>query len=410
MKNPLKRHPTQQIIYTPFDLADAVPAGRRRFWKQVLPVTTIDYKGRKVKFDKKYHMDLAQSFKGEAFDQVPVVFADGENRHNMDPRNFGGDVLDMQVRPQGLYALIEADKEAAKAIEKNPKLGVSARIRQAFEKADGRKFDRAIEHLCLTMNPRVTGMEPWQAVDLTDGDADIEVVDLTAETFEEGTAMAKTATTKKPSSKVTTKDDERTIDLSALTDEQFENLMDLAETLQADAVDEDTDEDVEDEVEEKPLTRRLRRKKSKTKITVEKDSEDEGDDDAEDDAEDDDADVSDLSDTDKVLRNGERSQFAQMRLDLAEEKWGRSRAEYVAAGVPPFLLDLAEPILSLPDSFTIDLSEDETLDASDTIRQMLDGVKGVIDMTDEIGHQIDLTGDEDDEVSSFLKTWDEQYG
>lgn len=408
--NPFRKQ-QPQIIYTPFDLSDATPAGRRRFWKQVLPDTTINYKGQRIKFDRKYHMDLAQSFKDEAFDQVPVVFANEDNAHNMDPRNFGGDVLDMQVRPKGLYALIEADEEAAKAIEKNPKLGVSARIRQMVEKADGRKFGKAIEHICLTMNPRVTGMEPWQAVDLSDEDADIEVVDLTAEDYEEGKDMAKSTTRRTRRAATSTTG---TIDLSALSDEQFEHLLDLSQTLQGggrtdeddeeDLDEEDLDEDL-DEVEE-PV-RRPRRKKSKTKVTIEKDSEDDG---GEDDEDEDDLDT-DLSDADKVLRSTEVSQFQQMRIDLAEERWGRERDGYIEAGVPPFLLDLAEPLLAQPDAVTIDLSDDETVDATAVIRQMLDGVRGVVDLTGEIGHAVDLsTDDKDDETTAFLNAWDEQYG
>lgn len=201
------------------------------------------------------------------------------------------------------------------------------------------------------------------------------------------------------------------MDLSRLSDEEFQSLLDLAETALADpeADEEVDDEEVEDDevVDEAP--RKTRRKKSRTKVTIDKESEDDGDEDEEDD-ESDESDETDLSDSDRVIKRGEVSQFQQMRLDLAEERWERERGDFLSAGVPAFLLDLAEPVLSLPDAMTIDLSDDETLDASDTIRQMLAGVKGVIDLTGEIGHQIDLADDEDDDTTTFLKAWDEQYG
>lgn len=394
------------VIYTPFDLSEAVRTGRRRFWKQVLPVTKINYKGQEVDFNPDFHMDLTKSFREQAFDQVPVVFADGDNRHTMDPRQFGGDVLDLQYRgpgkDQGTWALIEADKDAAKAIKKNPRLGVSARIRQMVEKADGRSFPRAIEHICLTMNPRVTGMGPWQAVDLSEEDADIEVVDLTAVNYEEGNEMGKT---KQPKSTSTD-----TIDLSALDDDEFQALLDLttAEAIER-GVEVGGDEDEEEEeVEETPTARKPRRKKSRTKVTIDKESEDDGGD--EDEEEDEEEDETDLSDSEKVIRRDEVSQFSQMRIDLANDRWQTQRGQYLDAGVPAFLLDLAEPVLSLPDPLTIDLSDDETLDASDTIRKMLDGVKGVVDLTGEIGHQVDLSDGEDSETDAFLKAWDEQYG
>lgn len=401
---------TETIVQTPFDFSEPVRAGRRRFWKQVLPVTSIDYKGQKVDFDPQFHMDLAQSFKDEAFDQVPVVFADSENRHNMDPRNFGGDVLDMQYRGpgkgQGTWALIEADRDAAKAIRKNPKLGVSARIRQMIEKSDGRKFNRAIEHICLTMNPRVTGMEAWQAVDLSAEDADIEVVDLTAANYQEGKPPMGTKTTKTPRRTASGK-----IDLSALDDEQFQTLLDLAETALA-PNDEDEDEEVEDEDAdlgdlENPSTLKTRKKKSKTKITVEKESEDDGDDEEE---EEEDEESTDLTDAEKVSVRSTVGKVRQMELDLAEERWNRERDGLLSDGVPAFLLDLAEPVLSQPEAMTIDLSDDESVNATDTIRKMLEGVKGIIDLTGEVGHQYDLSEEASDSTQAFLDEWDKQYG
>lgn len=420
MKNPLKKGPKPSITYTPFDLSDAVPAGRRRFWKQVLPNTTINYQGKKIKFDKRYHMDLADSFRKEAFDQVPVVFATGENKHNMDPRNFGGDVLDMQVRPDGLFALVEADKKAAKQIQRNPRLGVSARIRQGVEKADGRMFDRAIEHLCLTMNPRVTGMSPWEAaVDLSDEDADIIVVDLTTMDYEKGSDMKGTrkqsASSKKPQRALTGTIDLATIDLSELDDDQFQALLDLSTAV---AEDETTDTDADKDKNSKE-SRRSRRKKSRTKIVIDKDAET---DDPDDDLNDDDNDGTDLSDADKAKgkkKKGKkttvdlaaREGLTQMRLDLAEERWDREREDYVEAGVPAFLVDLAEPVLSLPDAMTIDLSDDETVDATSIIREMLDGARGIVDLTGEFGSAVDLTAD--DEVKSdtdkVLAEWDTEY-
>lgn len=390
-------------ILTPFDFSEPVKAGRRRFWKQILPVTSIDYEGQKIDFDEAFHKDLLLSFTEGAYDQVPLVFANADNQHNMDPRNFGGELLDVQYRGpgkgQGTWGLIQADRTAERVIKKNPRLGVSARIVQGINKADGRSFKRAINHVLLTMNPRVSGMEPWQAVDLSDEDATNEVVDLTAATYnKEGSVMGvkRTKTTSAG-----------TIDLSALSDEQFEQLLDLAS---AALVDEDLDEDLDEEEEEVVETKpSVKKKKSKTKITVEKESEDEGDEDEEEEEEEDEE-STDLSDAEKVQRSADHATVRGMQIDLAEQKWASDRKGYLAEGVPPFLLDLAEPVLKQPEAITIDLSDGKKpLDASATIRKMLDGFKGLIDLTPEIGHQIDLadTSDSDD---AFLKAWDEQYG
>lgn len=392
------------VILTPLDFSETQKAGKRRFWKQILPVTSIDYNGTKIDFDPNFHKDLKLSFTEGAFDQVPLVFADGDNRHNMDPRNFGGELLDVQYRGSGkkggTWGLIEADPETAKMLDKNPKLGVSARILQNIRKADGRGFKRAINHVLLTMNPRVSGMEPWQAVDLSEA-ADIEVVDLTAAEYtQEGSQMA-TKTTKRRAS-------DKRIDLSDISDEDFQRLLDLA--VDEGIVDPDGEVDEEDEEEEveEETARKPKRRKSKTKITVEEDEESDDGDDDEDDEEDEKS--TDLSETVKRHEQG-FSRFEQMRIDLAEEKWGRDRDAYESAGVPSFLLDLAEPVLALPDAMTIDLSEDESIDASKTIRGLLDGVKGIIDLSGELGHQNDIDlAEADDDTTSLLSEWEKNYG
>jgi hypothetical protein len=394
-------------IRSPLSSAPAEKAGRRKFWKQILPVTQIDYKGQKVSFDPKFHMDLAESFKAGAYDQVPLVFAGEQNNHNEDPRNFGGDIIDMEYRGpgkgQGTWALIEADKQAAREIRRNPKLGVSARIKQAVEKSDGRFFPRAVRHVLLTMNPRVQGMQPWQAVDLSDEDSAFEVVDLTAAEYKEGNAKVKTKNKGRRSQPPQ-------IDLSALSDEDFNDLLiDLATEVKERGLDQDTDDD--EDVDE---TAPPRRRKSRVKTTkvVERESEDD-DDDPEDDL---DAELSDEDDdADETFANdNERSQFQQMRWDLAEENWNRTRDRYLAEGVPAFFLDLAEPVLSQPDAVTIDLAddEDESLDVRETMTKMLDGLKAVVDLTGEIGTAIDLSDDEDRDGSesradALLDAWDE---
>lgn len=395
-------------ILAPIALSETVQDGRRRFWKQILPVTSIDYDGQKIDFDPDFHTDLSDAFKGGAYDQVPLMFAGEKNEHNMDPRNFGGDIVKVEYRGpakgQGTWALIEADKTAARVLKRNPKLGVSARIRQGVEKADGRFFKRAINHVLLTMNPRIGGMSPWQAVDLSE-DTGVEVVDLTAQEYKEGNPMGKGTTTRRGS--------RRQIDLSALSDEEFNRLLDLAQTAVEDPVesDEDVDDDLEDdevddEIEDPAET--PRRKKSKVKVTktTERDVEDSG---HGDDPEDDEFADTELSE--RVIRRDEVSQFGQMRIDLAQRDWNTKRERYLANGVPAYLLDLAEPVLSQPDKVTLDLSEGEDHDVTDTITKMLDGVQHIVDLGDEIGSSldVDLSEEEASEADALLKEWNENY-
>jgi hypothetical protein len=118
----------------------------------------------------------------------------------------------------------------------------------------------------------------------------------------------------------------------------------------------------------------------------------------------------DLSDADAVIRSSERSQFQQMRFDLAERDWNQQRANYLRDGVPGFFLDLAEPVLKQPDTVTLDLAEGDDLDVRETLTKMLDGVKRVVDLSGEIGTAIDLSDDGDvDEEDALLAEWNKSY-
>lgn len=362
---------------TPFDLSEPVKVGKRTYRKQVLPLNeTITYKGRKITFDKEYLTELAESFKKQAYDQVPFVFADGENQHNMDPERFRGDVVALDLADDGLYATITATDEGAKAIEANPRLGVSARIVEGVSKSDGRKFGRAINHVLATLNPRVVGMSPWEAVDLSEDEDTTETTDLTSESYTKENDVANTKTKD-------VKDGEEQVNLADLSDEDFQRLLDLAAE-QGDE-DENEDEDVEedDDEEEDEDTPTPGSKEDPPHVADED---------------------TDLSEDIKAFR--------EFRAATAKKDWQRDRRSYVKEGVPPYLLDLAEPVLSEPVSTTIDLSDGTKTDASSVIRDMLDAVKGFVDVRPELGHQVDLSEDDDqqDATSKMLAQWDTEYG
>jgi hypothetical protein len=401
-------------LLTPMDLSTATAIGKNRFRKQILPLGSINYKGRTINFDRRFLSDLVKSFKNRAYDQVPFVLADGRNRHNEDPRNFRGSVRDLVLTEDGLDAVLELSNDGAKLISDNPELGVSARIIEMLEKSDGRSFPRAIRHVLATMDPRVTGMRPWQPVDLSD-DGDIEVVDLTAESYERKQNMPKS---KLKLGTIDPKAKTATIDLSGLTDDEFEALVDLGEEdVEIDPVTKkpvkktpvDTDEEVDpDEIEdpdaeevdpeaedavvpstgEVPPATAPASAVKKRKTTVEEEAVDQG------------AVVASLS-----------NEFAEFRKERRSNEWKVRKETLAKAGVPPFLLDLAEPVM-LAEPQTIDLSNGESADAKATIDKMLDGFSGVVDLTAEMGHSIDLSdlGQKDDPDEALLKEWADTYG
>jgi hypothetical protein len=66
-----------------------------------------------------------------------------------------------------LDVLLDLTPDAADLVRQNPKLGVSARIIEDLERADGKTYPRALQHVLGTLDPRVTGMASWQEVALS---------------------------------------------------------------------------------------------------------------------------------------------------------------------------------------------------------------------------------------------------
>jgi hypothetical protein len=424
-----------RAMLSPFDLSAATQTGARLFRKQILRKGTINYKGQKVTFDEPFLQNVVKAFRRGAYDQVPFVLADPDNRHNMDPERFRGEVKGMELTRDGVDAIIEATPEGAKVIKRNPRLGVSARIVTDMAKADGRSYPVAIQHVLATMDPRLTGMRPWETVDLSDEDEDVEVIDLTAAIVKEGTMATKTR------KKAAAKPKEITFDLSQLSDEQFEILLSTA------VVEDDTDTDEDDETEETVTSKTsVKRKGFKKTASVddeedeeddeedlEEDEDDEDDEESSDESDDEDEEDEDEEETPKPVSKKSKakakakrktqdlstpvkrkkvSAARQVQISLAETRWDAQRDKLARSGVPPFLLDLAEPIMKTPDRLVIDLSEtgEENVDAKKVIAGLLEGVRGVVDLSEEIGSTIGGRPDKETSTGKMLDRWDMEYG
>lgn len=378
----------------------------KTFRKQILPLTTITYKGRKIQFSREFLTDLANNF-GKAYDQVPFVLADETNRHTMDPERFRGEVVGMHVTDTGLEADIKfPTKAAAKAVRDNPRLGVSARIVEGLARADGKTFNRAIQHVLGTMDPRVVGMTPWREVALSGYDDDIRTVDLTAAQYKEnpmGRKKGNKGGTVEVDLSTLTAEDIAALDLSTLSDEQFLQLIDLA----AEADGSESDESDEDETDE-----------DEESDEDDSDDEDESDDDEADDDESGDADETRLSNelrrrVRRRANSGEQSdEIRQMREALAEQAWTAERTVLLSKGVPSVMIDLAAPVLASPDEVLIDLSndgDDEPVNAKTVVRGILTEMQGLIDFKPSMGHQVDLSGSIDSEADGILEAWSAQF-
>lgn len=371
------------ILLAPVAAAPAERVSRNTFRKQILPVGEITYKGRKIKFDKEYLQRLAENFHGQAYDQVSTMLADEKNAHTMDPRQFGGEVVDVEVTDKGLYGVFKLSKDAARVVkDSGGKIGVSARIVEGLERADGKTFDKALQHVLITTDPRITGMDAWTECELSgynDGD---EIVDLTSSSYEGEGDMPKTLDVKTASLEDLNKLTED--ELLALSDEEFAAL----EARLADVLGDDDDADDEDDD--------LRNHNT--------------------DADDDSRQLAGAALSNPYFRsldlaNEQRDiELASIKQQLADTRFEAEAKDWVKKGVPPALVELARPLLTLPDEAVLDLSngvDDQTVNVAELARELLKQTAGYIELAKERGHSFSPTPAEEksQEVKDILDAW-----
>ena len=374
-----------RAVHTPFaDRSEVVDLGRAVFRKQVLPVGSINYRGRRIDFTREYLSSIVESFKKRAFDAVPFMLADRDNTHTLDPERWRGDVRGLELAEDGLYATVELTEDAAKLVQSNPRFGVSARIIEQLERADGRKFGPSIQHVLGTLDPRVTGMKPWETVELSTEDREVEVVDLTSSLFVEGNDMSLTA---EEIEQVRALLAGKTTDLSTPTQEEGggdEGDTGTDEGADNTGAEEDTDA-------ERTLAG-----------LVEEDNDDV---DAQGDT---DLSAGTVNAIELARLNDAETQIQALRHQLAAERFGNERNQLIDDGVPPELVDLARPLLDTPDPVTVDLSNSgQPVDASGIVRELLKRSAGYIELGRERGHGIELSADDTKrrENDEFDQAW-----
>ena len=344
-----------ELWLTPFEEGEPVELSRTLFRKKILPLGSIDYKGRRINFDKAYLTDLAKAYDDGAFDQVPFMLADRNNAHTMDPDRYRGECKGVQVAEDGLYGVFDLTSDAAELVRRNPKLGVSARIVEGYDRADGKKYGRAMQHVLGTLDPRVPGLGAWQEVSLSGYDGDAKVVNLTEATYE---------------GEIVTEQQTEANDLEELTEEEARALLKAA-GIDVDNIEFEEDDDTEEPVDEDEEEREPA----------------------------------------MALSNEANERIAALEARLAEERWEKTRAAYITKGVPPAVVDLAKPVLAHHEEVTIDLSNDNTVSATEVVTKLLDKWVGFIDLANERGHTFasDEEVEGDDPDKGMLEAWDKQY-
>ncbi len=381
-------------ILTPALVTDFGRAGGRVFWKQILPRKQINYtkdgKTRRLDFSDAYLKGLVLAHNDGAIGQTPFTLADADNKHTMDPERVRGQVdrvvtfddVPEEIKAQftgesaddlaGLWGRIEfPTDEAALSVVNNGALPVSARIREDVEnKVTGKKYPAAIVHVLGTTDPVITGMAPWaETADLSEYASD-DVIDLSTESYSEET-MGQQTTTLDFS---TMTDEDAVAEIDKLTDEDVLSGKVSEADIEAmsDAAVDHFVEKFEHLQEEPPVPPVVTPPATppateETTLSTETQSQ------------------IDLAVASAQQAN-DRARAAEARVAAAE--WKAERTKYESEGVPPHILDLAEPVLGRAHDLVIDLSEsgEDDIDASAIIRKLVDFTKGTIDLSREEGH------------------------
>ena len=185
------------VLLAPTTRAKGTKVGGRTYRKQILKRGSLNYRQpdgttRRLDFDDDLFTDLTRAFHERAYDSVKTFAAGADNAHTVDVDRMRGTVVDLVPSDDGsgLDAVVTLPEDGARLVDEHPDLGVSARIVEGLTRGDGKAWPRALHHVLLTTDPRVTGLSPWKSVDLSNDDAG-PVIDLSAATLtQEGPAMA----------------------------------------------------------------------------------------------------------------------------------------------------------------------------------------------------------------------------
>lgn len=369
---------------SPVELAE--DGGRRLWWKKLLPVGTIRYKGRDLHFTRQYNDRLAATYLEGAYDQVPLQLADADNTHTNAVERFGGDIVGMRSTADGLWVAVSPTGRGEQILLENPRLGVSARIVEDYERADGKFFPAAIQHVLATLDPRVPHLGPWRAIEAA---SEPEItIDLSGEQFTEEGKGAGTMP------ELTTEQQGKLARLLSLPEDQFSQLVDglTAPMLTDDELaqltgetggsqpDELSDDDIAQMVAdmspeefaslEASFQQDMQAAGTATGLT---------------------ADAAMAIEMANANADEAYRSVSVIQAQLDRQHFEAEKRRLADAGVPPYITEMGRQLLE-GDEHTVDLANGQSVDAGHILRRILTEVgkvSGMLDLGAELGSPMD---------------------
>lgn len=142
--------------------------------------------GAKIKIDNNFVTKLKTNFENKVCDIVQVPLANDSNQHVESPDRNVGEVVDIEVKNNKVYAVIDArDPKAVEKFKNKTYIGASAMLSLDYtDTSTGKKAGPTLCHVAVTNRPYITNLEDYEEIVKASADKSEEAVLLTEPVIE----------------------------------------------------------------------------------------------------------------------------------------------------------------------------------------------------------------------------------
>lgn len=135
----------------------------------------------RIKIDDAFVTKLKSNFDNKVCPIVQVPLANAQNQHVENPDSNVGEVIDVEVKGDKVYAVIDArDEDAVKRFKNKTYIGASAMLSLDYEDTNtGKKAGPTLCHVAVTNRPYITNLEDYEEIVKASADNSEEAVLLT---------------------------------------------------------------------------------------------------------------------------------------------------------------------------------------------------------------------------------------
>lgn len=141
--------------------------------------------GKRIKIDDEFVSQMKRNFDEKVCPIVQVPVANDNNAHVEDPNRNVGEVIDVEVEGDKVYAIIDARRNADKFKDRTY-IGASAMLSLDYTDTNtGKKAGPTLCHVAVTNRPYITNLDDYEEIIKASADNSDEAVLLTEPTTDE---------------------------------------------------------------------------------------------------------------------------------------------------------------------------------------------------------------------------------